>query len=54
MLAPFWANRLGKNVFRAFQASSRGGEITCRLNGDRVKLEGACVFYLEGEVEIDI
>jgi len=53
MLAPYWANRLGKTVFRAFQASLRGGEITCRLSGDRVRLEGACVFYLEGEVEID-
>ena len=52
MLAPFWASRLGKRNFRAFQASRRGGEITCRLVGDRVKLEGACVFYLEGEVEI--
>ena len=24
----------------------------CRLVGDRVELEGSCVFYLEGEVEI--
>ena len=52
MLAPYWAKRLGKNAFRAFQASRRGGEIICRLAGDRVELEGACVFYLEGEVEI--
>ena len=52
MLAPYWAKRLGKTVFRAFQASRRGGEIICRLVGDRVKLEGACVFYLEGQVEI--
>jgi len=52
MLAPYWAKRLGKTMFRAFQASRRGGEIICRLVGDRVKLEGACVFYLEGEVEI--
>jgi PhzF family phenazine biosynthesis protein len=52
MLAPFWAERLGKTMFRAFQASRRGGEIVCRLVGDRVKLEGACVFYLEGQVEI--
>ena len=43
MLAPYWAKRLGKTMFRAFQASRRGGEITCRLVGDRVKLEGACV-----------
>jgi PhzF family phenazine biosynthesis protein len=53
MLAPYWANRLNNTVFRAFQASRRGGEIICRLSGDRVELEGACVFYMEGEVEID-
>lgn len=51
MLAPYWSERLGKTEFRAYQASRRGGEIICRLNGDRVELEGACVFYLEGEVE---
>jgi PhzF family phenazine biosynthesis protein len=52
MLAPYWAKRLGKQVFRAFQASRRGGEIICRLVGDRIEMEGHCVFYLEGEVEI--
>ena len=52
MLAPYWAKRLGKTSFRAFQASPRGGEIICRLAGDRVELEGSCVFYLEGEIEI--
>jgi len=52
MLTPYWAKRLGKDSFRAFQASQRGGEIVCRLIGDRVELEGSCVFYLEGEVEI--
>jgi predicted PhzF superfamily epimerase YddE/YHI9 len=52
MLTPYWANRLGKNAFRAFQASPRGGEVICRLRGDRVDLEGSCVFYLEGEVEL--
>ncbi len=49
-LAPFWAPRLGKNDFRAFQASRRGAEILCRLRGKRVELEGDCVFYLEGEI----
>ena len=51
MLTPYWAKRLGQTEFRAFQASKRGGEMICRLLGDRVELEGACVFYLEGEVE---
>jgi PhzF family phenazine biosynthesis protein len=52
MLAPFWAARLGKTVLRAFQASRRGGEVICRLAGDRVELEGGCVFYSEGVAEI--
>jgi predicted PhzF superfamily epimerase YddE/YHI9 len=52
MLAPYWAKRLNKQELRAFQASSRGGELVCRPTGDRVELEGSCVFYLEGEVEI--
>jgi PhzF family phenazine biosynthesis protein len=51
MLTPYWAKRLRKTEFRAFQASRRGGEMICRLVDDRVEMEGACVFYLEGEVE---
>jgi PhzF family phenazine biosynthesis protein len=51
-LVPYWAARLGKSAFRAFQASQRGGEIVCRLAGERVELEGRCVFYLEGMAEI--
>lgn len=52
MLTPYWAKRLGKTEFRARQLSRRGGEIICRLGRDRVELEGACVFYLEGTAEI--
>ncbi len=52
MLAPYWAARLGKTTLRAFQLSARGGEIVCRLAGDRVELEGGCVFYLEGRADI--
>ena len=51
-LAPYWAGRLGKTEFRAFQASRRGGELGVRLLGERVGLEGSCVFYMEGTVEI--
>lgn len=51
-LAPYWARRLGKTSFRAYQASKRGGEIGCRLLGDRVELSGSCVFYLEGQAEL--
>jgi PhzF family phenazine biosynthesis protein len=51
-LTPYWAKRLKKTKFRAFQVSRRGGEMICRLIGERVELQGRCVFYLEGEVEI--
>ena len=50
-LVPYWAQRLGKTDFQAFQASKRGGEINCRLLGHRVELEGSVAFYLEGTVE---
>jgi PhzF family phenazine biosynthesis protein len=51
-LTPYWAARLGKPELRAYQASSRGGELACRANGDRVLLAGACAFYSEGHLEI--
>jgi PhzF family phenazine biosynthesis protein len=47
-LAPFWAERLGRDRFSAFQASSRGGRIDCRLAGDRAILGGRCVTVIEG------
>ena len=48
VLAPFWAARLGRNSFTAWQASARGGYLTCRLDGDRVWLEGYCTTVVEG------
>jgi predicted PhzF superfamily epimerase YddE/YHI9 len=51
-LAPFWATRLHKTSFRAYQASRRGGDVICRLVDDRVQLEGSVVFYLDGHVEV--
>ncbi|MFC3165960.1 PhzF family phenazine biosynthesis protein [Ciceribacter thiooxidans] len=51
-LTPYWAERLGKTDFRAFQASRRGGEIGCRLLGERVELAGGCVFYHKGQAEV--
>jgi len=51
-LAPYWAATLGKTQLRAYQASRRGGELRCRVREDRVELEGECVFYLEGVVQL--
>jgi PhzF family phenazine biosynthesis protein len=49
-LAPFWAKRLGKTEFTAYQASARGGVVRVRLNGDRCILGGQAVTVLRGEL----
>lgn len=51
-LAPFWAERLGRGSFAAFQASRRGGHVRCRLAGDRVVLGGGCVTVIEGMLRL--
>ena len=51
-LAPYWAGVLGKDELRAFQVSARGGEVRCRVAGDRVKLAGHAVVYLEGTISV--
>jgi len=48
MLAPFWANRLGKNRLHARQISKRGGELLCEVVGGRVHLTGHAVTVLNG------
>ena len=50
-LTPFWTARLNRQELRAYQASRRGGEMICRMVGDRVELQASAVFYLEGEIE---
>ncbi|AKM11166.1 PhzF family phenazine biosynthesis protein [Croceicoccus naphthovorans] len=47
-LTPFWADRLARSAFTAFQASHRGGHLSCRLDGDVVWLGGPCVTVVEG------
>lgn len=49
VLVPYWAKRLGRDAFTAFQASKRGGHVACRLAGDRVILGGRCVTVIVGE-----
>jgi PhzF family phenazine biosynthesis protein len=52
VLTPYWAERLGRNSFTAYQASRRGGRLSCRLEGDRVILSGRCVTVMEGVMRI--
>ncbi|MEO6152886.1 MAG: PhzF family phenazine biosynthesis protein [Croceibacterium sp.] len=48
VLTPLWAARLGRDRFTAHQASARGGDLVCRLDGHRVWLGGDCVTVVEG------
>ena len=48
-LGPFWQQRLQRSELTGFQASSRGGVVGVRMEGDRVKLLGQAVTVLVGE-----
>ena len=52
VLAPYWAVELGRLELRAAQVSPRGGELLCRVQGDRVKVAGCAALYLEGMIEV--
>ena len=40
-LSPFWGDRLGLTQMSALQLSERGGELDCKLKGERVVLSGS-------------
>ena len=48
VMVPYWAERLGRDRFTAFQASARGGRLDVAFRGDRVVLGGTCVTVIEG------
>lgn len=52
-LASFWAPKLSKNEFNAYQASERGGILKVKLENDRVHLKGQAVTIISGSLEID-
>jgi PhzF family phenazine biosynthesis protein len=49
-LAPFWAERLGRDRLVCHQASARGGIVRAETRGDRVLLGGRAVTVLEGRL----
>ena len=51
-LVPYWAERIGRKELHARQVSERGGELWCRLAGDRVSIAGRAVTYLEGQIDV--
>jgi PhzF family phenazine biosynthesis protein len=53
MLAPFWAERLGRTRMTGYQASARGGQVMVATHGDRVVLSGSAVTVLEGTLHAE-
>ena len=51
-LTPFWSQHLGRRKMKAKQLSTRGGVIDCELDGDRVRLAGSAIIFLEGQISI--
>ncbi|WP_410786495.1 PhzF family phenazine biosynthesis protein [Kribbella sp. C-35] len=49
-LAPYWAERLGRDELVGYQASARGGVVQVVPAGDRVYLKGQAITVLDGEL----
>jgi PhzF family phenazine biosynthesis protein len=52
VLVPYWAKKLGRTAFTAYQASARGGVLHLKLAGDRVKIAGHAVTVIKGEIVV--
>ena len=50
-ITPYWAARLGTDNIHARQVSARGGELWCRLAGERVQISGHAVLYMTGAIQ---
>ena len=48
VLAPYWADRLGRTSLSGFQVSRRSGFVGVELNGDRVTITGRAVTVFDG------
>jgi predicted PhzF superfamily epimerase YddE/YHI9 len=51
-LIPYWAERLGRTMLRARQASPCGGVLFCEHRGERVGIGGHAVTYSSGFLHI--
>ncbi|GLB61624.1 hypothetical protein NCCP133_37530 [Cytobacillus sp. NCCP-133] len=51
-MVPYWKKVLNKTEFTALQLSERGGKLYCEDIGDKVKLSGKAVAYLEGNIYV--
>ncbi|MGL4774394.1 MAG: PhzF family phenazine biosynthesis protein [Clostridium sp.] len=52
-LFPYWSRRLRKEKLVGKQLSKRKGIVVCEELGDKVKISGKAVLYMEGEITLD-
>ncbi len=52
-LTPYWSKKTGKSELTAIQLSARKGILECAYLGDRVKISGQGVTYLQGEITVE-
>ena len=51
-IIPYWAKELLRDSLTAYQASSRGGVLYCRLDGKRVIMAGKAALYSRAELHM--
>lgn len=53
-IVPIWADKLSKQNLLAYQASSRGGELYCRiLDNERIEISGYGKLYMQAEIFVE-
>ena len=50
LLAPYWSEKLGKNIMNAQQLSKRGGSLICEVKNKTVEITGQAKLYLRGSI----
>ncbi len=53
-LTPYWAARLGKRRMTARQLSARGGLLEVELAGERVRITGQAVLFMQGDIPFEL
>ncbi|MEF9934994.1 MAG: PhzF family phenazine biosynthesis protein [Clostridium sp.] len=53
-ISPYWGRKLNKSRITAYQDSSRGGILYCKLNNNRVNISGEAITYSISDININL
>ncbi len=53
-MAPYWAEKLGKNKLTSFQCSERTGRMTLDVQSDKLLIQGQAVIVFEGTLNTSL